>query len=41
MKAQIVRYKKPLIITSSVLLLQVFFGWDIKFTVINLIWLLV
>lgn len=35
------KYKKPLIISASVISLQILFGWDIKFSVINLIWLLV
>jgi len=35
------RYKKAMIITSSVMALQLMFGWDAKFCIINLIWLLV
>lgn len=35
------RYKKPIVITASVILLQVFFGFDPKFTIINIIWLFV
>ena len=35
------KYKKPIIITASVIALQCFFGFDYKFTLINLIWLLV
>ena len=35
------RYKKAVIITSSVMALQLMFGWDAKFCIINLIWLLV
>jgi len=35
------KYKKPFIITISVVVLQIWFGFDPKFTVINLIWLLV
>jgi hypothetical protein len=41
MKITIVRYKKPVIITSAVILLQLFFGFDPKFCIINLIWLFV
>lgn len=37
----LVRNKRVLVISLSVLLLQLLFGWDIKFTCINLIWLLV
>ena len=40
MKSWIIKYKKPIIISSAVLILQVLFGWDMKFTFINLIWLL-
>ena len=36
-----VKYKKPVIITTSVIVLQLLFGWDPKFFIINLIWLLV
>lgn len=35
------KYRKPIVITSSVVLLQMIFGWDAKFCIINLIWLLV
>ena len=35
------RYKKPITITTAIVVLQLLFGWDIKFTIINLIWLLV
>jgi len=35
------RYKKPLIITTSVIFLQLIFGFDPKFCLMNLIWLLV
>lgn len=41
MKHFLIKYKKPLIISLSVLCLQLLFGWDTKFTLINLIWLLV
>ena len=41
MKKIWVRFKKPIIITLSIVLLQFFFGWDVKFTLINVIWLLV
>ena len=38
---QIIKYKKPIVITISVIVLQIVFGFDPKFTLINLIWLLV
>jgi len=41
MKAFLLKYKKPLIITLSVIVLQLIFGFDPKFTLINIIWLFV
>ena len=41
MKAKIIKYKKPLIITASVIILQGIFGFDPKFCIINIIWLFV
>lgn len=41
MLAFIKKYKKPIIITLSVTILQLIFGFDPKFCIINLIWLLV
>lgn len=41
MKTWLTRYRKPVIITTSVVLLQVFFGFDPKFCIINIIWLFV
>ncbi len=38
---QIIKYKKPIVITTSLIVLQIVFGFDPKFTLINLIWLLV
>ena len=35
------KYKRPLVITTSLVVLQTVFGWDAKFCIINLIWLLV
>lgn len=35
------KYKKEIIVVLSVVLLQLFFGFDAKFTIINLIWLFV
>jgi len=34
------KYKKPIIVMISVIVLQILFGWDPKFTLINIIWLL-
>ena len=34
------KYRKPVVITLSVVLLNLCFGFDWKFTIINLIWLL-
>jgi len=36
----LIKYKKPIVITLSLVVLQWFFGFDPKFTLINLIWLL-
>ncbi|MDI1255622.1 MAG: hypothetical protein PSV16_05935 [Flavobacterium sp.] len=36
-----IKYKKPIIITTSVIVLQLIFGFDAKFCIINIIWLLV
>lgn len=33
------RYRKPVIITTSVIVLQLIFGFDPKFCIINIIWL--
>jgi len=41
LKKWFLQYKKPIIIISSVILLQIIFGFDPKFLLINLIWLLV
>lgn len=35
------KHKKPVVITTSVILLQLLFGFDPKFCIINIIWLLV
>ncbi len=40
-KQLIIKYKKPIIISLSLLILNVIFGFDARFTIINLIWLLV
>jgi len=41
MKTVLIRYKKPLVITTAVVVLQLLFGFDAKFCIINIIWLLV
>ncbi|MGZ3885495.1 MAG: hypothetical protein ACXVP0_11105 [Bacteroidia bacterium] len=38
---KLAKYKKPLVITGSVIVLQILFGFDPKFCIINIIWLLV
>lgn len=40
MKDQIIKYKKPIVITIGVTTLNYFFGFDPKFTIINVLWLL-
>ena len=35
------KYRKPLAITLSVIVLQLIFGFDPKFCIMNIIWLLV
>jgi hypothetical protein len=37
----LIKYKKPLIITIGITLLNLYFGFDARFTIINLLWLLV
>ena len=41
MKDIIIKYKKHIIITASVIVLQLLFGFDPKFCIINIIWLFV
>lgn len=41
MKEILLKYKKPLLIVSSITILQLCFGFDPKFCIINLVWLLV
>jgi len=35
------KHRKPIIITTSVIVLQLMFGFDPKFCAINIIWLFV
>lgn len=37
----IIKYKKYIVITTSIVALQLIFGFDAKFCIINLIWLFV
>jgi len=37
----LIKYKKPIVITTALIILQLFYGFDPKFTIINLIWLMV
>jgi hypothetical protein len=41
MKDVIIKYKKPIIITLGITLLNLYFGFDARFTIINLLWLLI
>jgi hypothetical protein len=41
MKEFLIKHKKPIIITTSVVVLQLIFGFDPKFCIINIIWLFV
>jgi hypothetical protein len=37
----LIKYKKPIIITLGITLLNLYFGFDARFTIINLLWLLI
>ena len=41
MKDVIIKYKKTIIITLGITLLNLYFGFDARFTIINLLWLLI
>lgn len=41
MKEKLKKYKKPLIIITSITILQLIWGFDPKFCIINIIWLFV
>lgn len=41
MKLFFIKYKKVIIITTGIVVLNVIFGFDARFTIINLLWLLV
>ncbi len=40
-KEFVIKYKKPIVITLAITFLNIYFGFDGRFTIINLIWLLV
>lgn len=41
MKRHFIRYKTPIVITASLIVLQLVWGFDPKFCLINVIWLFV
>lgn len=41
MKTKLIQYKKPIIITSALIILQAIWGFDPKFCIINIVWLFV
>ena len=41
MNPLLIKYKKKIVITLSVIALDAAFGFDPKFTIINMVWLLV
>lgn len=41
MKEYITKHKKPIVITIGITILNIVFGFDARFTIINLLWLLV
>lgn len=41
MRAILHKHRKPVVITSAVIALQLLFGFDPKFCIINILWLLV
>jgi hypothetical protein len=40
-KEFIIKYKKPIVISLALTALNFYFGFDAKFTIINLIWLFI
>ena len=40
-KELIIKYRKPIVITISITILQIIWDFDPKFCIINIIWLLV
>lgn len=41
MKNTFAKYKKPIIIVAGITALNLYYGFDARFTLINLLWLLV
>lgn len=41
MKEWVIKYKKPIVITIGITVLNLIYGFDARFTIINLLWLLV
>lgn len=41
MKEFFKKYKKPILITATIIVLNVVYGFDARFTVINIVWLFV
>jgi hypothetical protein len=41
MKDYLLKHKKPLVITLGITVLNIIFGFDARFTIINLLWLMV
>ena len=41
MKSKLIKYKTPIVITASLIVLQLIWGVDPKFCLINIIWLFV
>ena len=39
MKNFIIKYKKPIVISLALTALNLYFGFDARFTIINIIWL--
>lgn len=40
MRELILKYRKPLVITAGITALNLLFGFDARFTFINLLWLI-
>jgi len=38
---KLLKYKKPILIVSGIVALNLIYGFDARFTLINLLWLLV
>jgi hypothetical protein len=40
MKETLLRYRKPAIIVTGIVTLNIIYGFDARFTIINLLWLI-